>query len=535
MNTSHARRAILLLGFPGSGVEIARDALIASGATEDGAEPLARMAARIAGDLGVSITDPGPIALTGRGIVDSAAEISRRLHHDRAARAAKLLAVVPTHAPLLLAASEFFLAPHVWIQMFAEAGIATEVVLVDRNPLALFDSARGAGASVRKLLFSWHYLTLRLLAAAPDTRVIPFVRLVQGGDIDPRLGIDGRWPAEGSQLHPRDTANLAVAPVASKGAAALQALLEGWDGLDRAARASTVAGLEAGLAEAMATTGIARRPKKELPPAAPERAPAKTTAAAATGQPLILHYHLFKNAGTSVDAMLKANFGARWADAEFTGGSADEKRAALATLLADRSDIDAFSSHTALLPVPEVAGRTILPILFIRHPLLRIRSAYAFERQQDAQTSGALLARETDFAGYVSTQLDQPRNRQIRDFQTNRLAFGTPGPAAREHQRALTTLTALPFVGLVERYDASIARFSAMIRAMFPAFEPLVVRRNATSDSAHEPIHLQLERLRNELGDALYAALSAANAHDLEIFERVASQYDFDLSHRSEG
>jgi hypothetical protein len=32
---------------------------------------------------------------------------------------------------------------------------------------------------------------------------------------------------------------------------------------------------------------------------------------------IILHYHLLKNAGTSVDPILKRNFGDKWATREF--------------------------------------------------------------------------------------------------------------------------------------------------------------------------------------------------------------------------
>jgi hypothetical protein len=36
-----------------------------------------------------------------------------------------------------------------------------------------------------------------------------------------------------------------------------------------------------------------------------------------TERTIILHYHLFKNAGTSVDAILKRNFGDKWVTSEF--------------------------------------------------------------------------------------------------------------------------------------------------------------------------------------------------------------------------
>ena len=36
---------------------------------------------------------------------------------------------------------------------------------------------------------------------------------------------------------------------------------------------------------------------------------------------IVFHYHLFKNAGTSVDEMLKASFGPAWVTREFQGGA----------------------------------------------------------------------------------------------------------------------------------------------------------------------------------------------------------------------
>jgi len=39
---------------------------------------------------------------------------------------------------------------------------------------------------------------------------------------------------------------------------------------------------------------------------------------------ILIHYHLFKNAGTSLDAVLKENFGDKWITREF-----DRKNAAI--------------------------------------------------------------------------------------------------------------------------------------------------------------------------------------------------------------
>ncbi len=110
---------------------------------------------------------------------------------------------------------------------------------------------------------------------------------------------------------------------------------------------------------------------------------------------VVLHYHLFKNAGTSLDEILKRNFGARWVTREFsmTGG---DNSAELAKWITEEEDAVAFSTHTGIGPVPEVPGVRIVTIMLLRDPISRIRSAYRFERSQRADTFGARLAKETD-------------------------------------------------------------------------------------------------------------------------------------------
>ena len=239
---------------------------------------------------------------------------------------------------------------------------------------------------------------------------------------------------------------------------------------------------------------------------------------------LILHYHLFKNAGTSVDAMLKRNFGDRWDHAEFgppprgRNSNVDD----VAAHLAARPDLIAFSSHTALLPLPEI-GRKIFPILFIRHPIDRLKSAYSFERKQVADTFGANLAKAHDFVGYLRELLAHPRNRQARNFHTSRLACNEPRANGPEIERALRTLAALPFVGLVEDYEGSLKRLQAALEPLIPDFKSVVVHANRTQEKP-EPLEAKLAAIRAQIGPALYDELAAANADDIRLFEAVKAR-----------
>jgi len=243
----------------------------------------------------------------------------------------------------------------------------------------------------------------------------------------------------------------------------------------------------------------------------------------APGRTVILHYHLFKNAGTSFDHVLRRNFPQAWASREFPGPPA-RRAPGLAQWIAGETHIRAFSSHTALLPVPAVAGTRILPAIFVRHPIDRLRSAYRFETRQNADTYGAKLAKRADFAGYVAERLANPKDVVCRNFQARRLAMALPSDRRELGVRAVEAAKELPFVGLVEAFDASVDRFADCASALGVAFTPLGVRKN-TGEEAGLGLEERLFRARAELGTALFENLCAENAADLKLFEFVQEQY----------
>lgn len=233
---------------------------------------------------------------------------------------------------------------------------------------------------------------------------------------------------------------------------------------------------------------------------------------AQANRPLVIHYHLFKNAGTSVDAMLKDNFGARWAGFEPAAG------VGVAEFIAAHDDVQAISTHTAQFPLPEVDGVEILPIVFLRDPLDRIFSAYLFEKDQVEQTFGSELARRTSFADYVRTRLQIAGDRQCRNYHVHRFSALQAGPADSELDRGLAGLTGLPFVGLVEHFSRSCLRLGAWLRGYFPDFAEFEQRWNASRRLTND-IEARHVIIRAELGAALYRELFIANLKDYCLYD----------------
>ncbi len=240
---------------------------------------------------------------------------------------------------------------------------------------------------------------------------------------------------------------------------------------------------------------------------------------------VILHYHLFKNAGTSLDESFKANCKAgEWVTREFPS-SAHKNRKELQAWIASEANAVCFSSHTAMLPPPEIAGVSVFPVIFVRHPIDRIASVYAFERRQGADTFGSKLARNGDLSRYVEVRLSEVHDRQCRNFHVNRFAAMYPDSHGSELERAVKAARNLPFVGVVSRFDDSLRKLESGLReAGFEAISLQSVQKNVsrTIDAAMDD---KMAEIRSRMAPEIYQALVEANGDDIEFFNIVDEKY----------
>ncbi|MGB6228804.1 MAG: sulfotransferase family 2 domain-containing protein [Litorimonas sp.] len=244
-----------------------------------------------------------------------------------------------------------------------------------------------------------------------------------------------------------------------------------------------------------------------------------------TKRPVIVHYHLFKNAGTSVDRLLHKNFGDEaWAEIEGPNNRKLDPEPLL-DFIRENPHLKAVSSHTAVVSVPDADDIEILPIFFLRHPIDRIRSAYDFERKQDAQTPGAIKAKEGDFKHYMDWRLtcDTPWNPwQVSNFHAMRLKDFHEFTPAKQLQlflpRAKRAVDALPTVGFVEDFDGSMQRVADHVRPYFPDFQVESVRANVTA-APHAKLEENLKAFEERIGSDVYKELEAANEIDFDLYQ----------------
>lgn len=232
---------------------------------------------------------------------------------------------------------------------------------------------------------------------------------------------------------------------------------------------------------------------------------------------VVLHHHVFKNAGTTLDGALEREFGPRFATYDGPRPNHCLNRDEIAAFLARRPAIQALSSHQARpRSLPETGFRW-LPILLVRHPLDRVRSIYAFERRQRGSSPGARMAKQLDLPGYVRWRMTQGQPNLLCDYHLGFLSVHREhGPKRPDLDAAKAALEGMALTGTVERFDESVAVGEAVLRRWLPGLDLSCAPRNVTQ-GRRASLEERLDELREALGDTLYDELVARNQHDLEL------------------
>lgn len=95
---------------------------------------------------------------------------------------------------------------------------------------------------------------------------------------------------------------------------------------------------------------------------------------------VILHYHVFKNGGSTIEAILEREFGGGFATLHGPHASSTLDGRDLERFLRRNPGVTAVSSHHLRYPKPAIRHTVIFDCLFLRHPLERLDSLYRYSR-----------------------------------------------------------------------------------------------------------------------------------------------------------
>lgn len=226
---------------------------------------------------------------------------------------------------------------------------------------------------------------------------------------------------------------------------------------------------------------------------------------------VLVHYHIFKNAGTTIEYALERAFGDRFCAIHGPDPDSVLTGADLAAFLQANPDIRAVSSHHLKFPVPEIPRTVLIDCCFLRDPLKRIWSMYNYFRRIDPIDELSQQARQIDAPAFMELLVrDYPQ--LINDVQVNLLANGgvyLRPPNQRDFERAAIMLDRTSIIGVVDMFDESLTAAEYYLRPVFPV-KLHYVRQN----SGDVPFRLPAE-------GKVYEEVVALNRYDLELVSRA--------------
>jgi hypothetical protein len=246
---------------------------------------------------------------------------------------------------------------------------------------------------------------------------------------------------------------------------------------------------------------------------------------------VLIHGHIFKNAGTTFDWSLARSFGEDFLDHREDRQMREQAAKCLRTVVSAAPGLRAVSSHHMCYPLPDMSDIAFHPVYLLRHPIERIASVYAFERQQDSQSLGAIAAKEKNFQEYVSWRMQNSVPRTIRDYQACNVSglhddhAKAPAPV-QWLRRSVNHLASIDCVGVVDRYDESMVVFEHQLSAFFPDIDLAYIRQNVTQrETTAMDLASRVQACLERLGP-LASEVISNNSYDLALYRQANQKLD---------
>lgn len=240
--------------------------------------------------------------------------------------------------------------------------------------------------------------------------------------------------------------------------------------------------------------------------------------------PICLHFHIYKNAGSTIDYILKKNF----LDDAVTLDTGKPRNVlpyetVLHFIQKHKPTAKSVSSHQFRFPIPEQNEYEFLPIVFVRHPIDRAFSIYYFDkRRKDIQNDlGVEMAKLLKSADYFKWNLEEENHlTKTKNFQTRYLSAKPFRSEVDKTDLELVFeyLKGCRVIGVVDRLDESLVLAEEIFRPFFKNIDfSYDVKQNVSRDREGD-LAERLDKGRKEIGNALFEELEKANLYDLQLY-----------------
>jgi hypothetical protein len=235
---------------------------------------------------------------------------------------------------------------------------------------------------------------------------------------------------------------------------------------------------------------------------------------------VLLHYHIFKNAGSTIEDAMRRCFGERFATLHGPDPNSILRGEDVAAFLVSHPAIAAISSHHVKYPKPVAPGVIVFDLCVLRDPLERLRSVYYHFRRAEPVDDLSARAKEMDLRSFLDL-LIRKHPHLVNDVQVNilanRAAYTRP-PGSADLAAALAIAGDMSAISVVDLFDESLVAAEHFLQPAFPSIQLEYISQNVSPASGPGC------QVREEVGDIIYQRLGELNQLDGELVSQARGE-----------
>jgi len=241
-----------------------------------------------------------------------------------------------------------------------------------------------------------------------------------------------------------------------------------------------------------------------------------------------LHYHIFKNGGTTIEWIAERNFPNKTINIDTDNPKGILSNDVILEYLSSHPDVKTISSHQIRFPLPISNIYEFIPIFFLRHPIDRMFSIYKFnKRRTDSNAPGVVKAKSLSFNDYVKWNLDKKRHKGMKNFQVLFLSDKSINAAVdeKDFDIAMERIRSCPILGVLNRFDESLVLGEEVLEKYFDSIDLSYIKQNISENKVKE-LDDSLDEIKNSLKPYIFDEILKENQFDLKLYSEANKELD---------